>query len=483
MAVFSNEEKTFVINDDGTVNEVSGRLRGREQKSVDGTKAAFIVSDTTWSAGTLYYASGKGAPVKVAEDVLDFVLSDSGEGMAFYVNYDPSAYVADLMVYDVKDAQAHAIDHNAYYRDSGDYYYNFYHYIGSYAVISPDGKSVMYKADYENGEHTLKINVNGKSDTVGRNADGIAVADGAKFMYFTKTTDTGTALYASKGTDAQEVRLDRVSTGVSYNRYHFNADYSQIVFVNADGRTCISVRGGDKSNLANSVVVLFLVPDNARFRAYEGGYDAHNVYVYGFGDFKNSVFLSGNGELNAIDGKLEKQVIAGDVSIGNSTVSKDGKWVYYVNYSGILKKASASDSTLPAQTVASGVSDFVLAPDGDTVYYITLDGELYQKKSGAEGRGTKIDGNAYVGYDYDAILISGDGKVYFLSDVWAGKGTLYGVSGTKKNRVRDDVYGVYAGARDFYYFVDGETYYDVYVINDGKTPKIAARDVTEIRLG
>ncbi|MDR0223099.1 MAG: hypothetical protein LBI38_06165 [Oscillospiraceae bacterium] len=474
ISAFYSYGKVYVVNNDGSVNELDGVLQGQFKKSLDNTKAAFVVSDDGYSAGTLYYASGKGKPEKIADDVVNFVLADSGDGVAFYNNFDPNARLADLSLYDARNGETHKLDNNAYFTDSYDYYYVA---AGFFAVISPDGKTVAYKADYSDGGYKTKININGKAEDLGVNIQPVAVADGAKYIYHIKTRENGEALYVSKGPAAEEIRLDRVS---AYNDFHLNADYSQIVFTNYDGKSYVSANGGEKSLIAQYSVDKFLVSADIGYvrKKPEDYYNSMSISVYGLGDFRNRAFSSG-GEINYIDGAFERTSVAKSVYGGaEPTITKDGKWVYYVSYGYELKKVSVTDPET-AVTVAKEVYGFAVAKDGNTVYYVNYDGDLYSKKSGDDGKGTRISGDVS-GY---SLCVSGSGTVFFLADFWGSSGTLYTVSGTERKRVRDDVAdGVVAGVSAVFYFVYEDRAYDVYRSGGGADfKKVAAADSPLVR--
>jgi len=448
LAIFSNDEKTFIIAPNGKVNTVAGEMSDYEQ-SMDGNKAAFII-DYDDEGGDLYYVSGSGKPVKVKSGVFDVYISDSGGGIAYTTDIDGS--LATLNLYNAKTKKSAVIDKNMRR--------------GIAPVLSPDGKSVFYKRDDDEEYDGLTcISINGaKSEKFASETTPIAVSNGGKYIYYTKKKDSGESLCLKKGLKGGEIKLGNTN---GYN-FYLNKDYTEIVFGN-EGKGYISVKGGEKISIGDEVYGA-IVP-NYLLPKYNG-----SAAVYGFPTFKDRALSTGSGGAVVLKGgKYEKNSIIKSGS--GAVVTDDGKWIYYLD-DGSLKRASVTKPDSDRITVVKSKNlknGFAVTKDGKQVYYVNPDDELYLKSATDEGDGKKVDADVYSQY----LQIAGSGRVFYFKDYSGGTGELFSASGSKKSGIiKSDVSMFLAGSSSVFYLIETDDYvYDVYWSNGGTKFKKVAADI------
>ncbi|MCL2036093.1 MAG: hypothetical protein FWG83_01745 [Oscillospiraceae bacterium] len=472
LAIAPGDDSTIIIYNNGKTAEVKLPYQA-DQTSMDGTKGAFLADyDYSEGIGTLFYVSGSGNPVRVHDEVHDFILADSGKGLIYWTDYDSSLGVANLNLFDGTNSSV--ITSDAYFNDYAS---------NSYTTISPDGKTVFYLEDvdgyynrYGGGDFESRafISTGGKrGESFKSNVIPVAISNGGSYIYYIEVRDTENRLVVQKGTGASDAQ--RLCTSGGEGGYFLNSDYSQIVYntTNSSGSSIarISVKGGEPSQVANSAINTFIVPDGAQEAS---SYSAISGTIYGFKDFKNKVFLTGgwgSGELYLLDSKLERKRFSQSAS--EIKMSSDGKQLFYVNDRNALCVANASNPEADVVTLARNVKNYAIGKGGH-IYYVNAYDELFRKKTtDSEGEGTRVAEDVHS----RSLSASGKGTVFFMTDYSSssGDGTLNFATGATRNRVADGVSMVYATNSNAYYFVETEDgFMDIYRSpGNGKFTRIA----------
>ncbi|MCL1903060.1 MAG: hypothetical protein FWF94_01415 [Oscillospiraceae bacterium] len=442
--VLHGNNQTFVICNNGDSTMLDEHLF-EYRVSLTGDKGAFI---TNWNydknAGNLYYVGDKGRPKRVGENVNGFTMSDSGNGIAYYTDFNIETDTAVLNLYN--GTSSSVIDTEAYY--------NFGAGINTLA-ISPDGKTICYIKDVQGG-NVACISTNGGKGVELKNGSEImpiAIANEAKYLYYINTV-TDQSFYVQKGINGEPQRL---GSG-SINSAFFNKSYSQIVFneLSDTWTSFISRDGGERKLFVNGQTVDFIIPQKGQ--AVENDF----YKVFGFSDFKNKVFSS-DGGLFVVNGKYSSERIS--QSMVKATLSKNGRRVFFMSGDRLLS-ASVSNPDGKKIVFAESAKDFVLT-SGGSIYYVNDSGVLYRQSSrNAYNNPEGIWVTEFV--SAESLSISGKGVVYFLNR----DGYLVSVTGKSRHRIRGNVERIRVYNNNALYFIDeGDGYYDVYRSGGGNSFK------------
>jgi len=455
MSVFKSEDKTFIIATGGKVKTLNVIIDGIADISLDMNKAAFLADVDSENGGDLYYAAGSKKPVKAASGVYGYRLSDSGGGIAYITEYDRSAKTAVLNLYDTKSKKSSVIDKNLYF-DGG----------RGRIILSPDGKTVFYQRyDAAAEEFTAYISVKGaKAEKFGERVYPVGVANGAKYIYYVENRDDNSAFYIKKGVKADKSKLGEAD----YNCCFFNRDYSQVIISTYDA-AYVSVKGGEKIKITGGVSDI-LTADNILYRYNNDG----NSYVYDLSGFKNAVYISGTDVYMMKGGKFEKTSVVKGVF--NTRLTRDGKWLFYVDGSGNLKRASVKNTDADKLTVTKNFgNEYAITKDGNSVYYINKEKELFLKKATADGDGKKVDDDVN-----GKLVIADSGKAFYLKEFSnSSGGLLYSASGAKKKKIKEGVGELWSSGTSVFFSINmGDKYYDVYRSGGGNSFKKIVTDMT-----
>ena len=425
--LFSNKGELIVSGNNNEKFTINGNSSS-SQVSLDGSKAVVMTDYNSSSGGVLWFVTPSGA-TKIADDVFAFKLSDSGNGVVYFTEYDDKISEAVLYLYDTSGKKATLVTDNAYF--------NGYATMPGVA-ISPNGKSVGYIMDYDerNYEFTGYIRIDGKSqEKVGDEMFAEAISDGGKYLYYRKVdVKTGEAsLHVRSGRN--EFRLVPDASNV---QIMLNKDYSEILLsvYNGDRRTFISRKGGERERISGAAILSLVMPRGSPVRTCNT--DFSNIIVYGKSSLSDFVAITGEG-LAYYNKNLEANKIAASSNYANmSEISSDGKTLYFINNSNRL---SSIDPTVPGaerKEIEKDVLAFVASGDGKSVYYISEENELYHVRG--NGTQTLIAEDVYSG----CLAISySSNRVFFLLDYRDNRGgeMFFSNNGGKRAKVSgaDDV--------------------------------------------
>jgi hypothetical protein len=346
-----------------------GRLI-RQQRSLCGRKAIALVREGDAEELVLYYISNN---IRVLSDeVASAWLAPSGNQIA-YTKYERPDWenperATTLFVSNGKNERKVTDDF----------------LIGSNVVMSPDGKTLGYVVhsgrydrdtrSWENERLTGVIWRNGKETELGRDITPVAVANGAKFIYFNRaTTDSNdwpiTVLNVQRGFN--ENRRERLGDGISAT--WFNRDLSQIIFTastNSGSRSFISVNGRERQQLTGSV---------SSFAAPYGIASFGNIL--GFNNFKNTFYVSTEAALLRIKGNWETERIHSSVD-GAVFLADNGKTLTYMrnantrNDASIFRVNGMKNGAEPDRIVDRDGDMFASTKNGKAIFYRNDDGDV-----------------------------------------------------------------------------------------------------------
>ncbi|MDR3310025.1 MAG: zinc ribbon domain-containing protein [Oscillospiraceae bacterium] len=408
-----------VQSDDDEVTYLSGKteikLDGElytYDYSLDGKVTAALVKeeDSGYSdPGTLYFISG-GKSTQISDDVYSFSLADSGSAVAFITDRENSEGTLNYSTGGKGKAETIASEGVLSY------------------VISTDGKTVGYTADYEDGDFTGYIWNGKKSEKLDKNASPNLISDGGKYIYYTKNSK----LYVKSGKgDALSLKEGSIT--------EYNSDGTEVIY-SVSGTSYISVNGKEGKKLRTDTSVL--IPD---------GYS-------GVKSFKGVAVTYNDGDtLGYLNKKLDTPEKI-DSSIKSPFLCKDGKTVLYIKKESVYRVNASKSGAKPVELCDDDVYYFAPSLDGKSFYYSTTDKDLkYQTGSkSAKGSIAELDSSS----DFAVFYKTGD--CFYIEDdeLYVSKN---GGKGTKVSKVSDDVYYVYADS--FWVYIDGDS---AYISSDGK---------------
>lgn len=409
-------EKSAVIVDTNVLDtKIDGEV-STSQTNFDGTKAIALSSNKT-----LYYVTTSEV-LKIAEDVRHCIFSALGDGVA----YIDAGY--NLQLYTYSDKQSLLVAKNI---------------TKFYIAISPDAKAVTY-VDPRN---ELFVYKGGQSTLVGKDLKSVAVSNSGKYVY-SYSRDNNSLYVSSIGKEKSKIAGD-----ISGDTYLLNRDHSEIIFY-SDDSSYISINGKEKQKLSSDYI-LPLVPQKTSIL----GENLSDVYTrsYPQSSLLDNIFVEDNYALITFNNKFESnKVMSVYDATENSQLDKKGDTIFFIAASILYKKPI--DSSEESILIANDVDRFVISSDGNYVYYINDDDELWCKKGNSDSRKISDDVDNFIITDKDVLL--------FLTDYKNNSGMLYSCSnGKEKNKISDDAYYIQATTTAAYYFSNHSSpamTYDIY---------------------
>ena len=328
------------------------------------------------------------------------------------------------------------------------------------AVLSPDGETVAYVADYEaSDDFKGYYSVKGKKPVeIGKEKRVFAVADKAAYLYYTDDD----RIYAQKKKEAGE----KLASDVYGTSVLLNADCTEMLFL-YEGKTYLTVKAGEKKKISadelNAVIVRSdMLVKNDMSRSDKGtvlvsytGADTFKEKLLYCTTGRDIVYLKDDLETERLASDTKQYAVADDkaslVYIDGADIVKvtdftnggvktdlkedaeaselyaagDLKYVYYVNKDEELFCIKGKK----AKKIADDVSSVVLSADGSYCYYVVDDEKLCYSKNGKKGKEL---------LEKDEVMITCK-SIYGVSTVSvteAGTVTEYRMDGKKMEQVR-----------------------------------------------
>jgi hypothetical protein len=334
--------------------------------SNDSLSAAILVNpDGTETGGynlfSLYYY--KDELIHIADGICDCKLSDGGESVAYYVSTDSI---------DVEYADAYL---DKYVWNGGKSTFVINNNIKGRIEFTPDGKSFLY-ADGDNEDYSYDWYYYNDGDPVLAASDINlkAVSNDAKFIYGYSEDE----FFVQTGCEGERQKLaDEYET--EFYGIFFNDDNTQIMY-NAGSDFYISINGEKPQAISESL---------KDWVWYDYG---NTSYSHPVGDdFRGRYYLSSDDSIYKINEKYKAEFIADFVYDPHMTADGE-KIVYYTKDRDLslaivtvdLKNPSKPKKTVFEDTFASDVSSFAVSNDGNTIYFVNKEEELFVIKGGVK---------------------------------------------------------------------------------------------------
>lgn len=427
----NEEDGTVVIIRDNKVikTDVEADYVTEGAQSLDGTITAFLTD-----AGTLHVLKGSKV-INVAEEVVNFKLSVTGNGIAYIVE-DGDEYVLNL--YNVGSKKNTVIATNVY---------------ESIYDLSPDGKSVCYyEYDEDDDSSTLMYATASKNTKITSSEVELkGLSNGGKYIYAIGTNDDGDEILYSFNTKGEREKLDNISSSSVY----FNEDHTQVLFYN-EGKSYVSTKGKEAVKVSSSQIRLLVAPNAQAFTGPESRtYPVKSLFdhVYTGSD------SNGNHSAWYIRKNTEKSCKLVS-NISNVKLDQSAEYLYYIYDSElrVIKISHGDSASEKYKVLAEDVNSYVVTSDRSKVYYLSA-GALYSC-NGKTGSGKKTVASD----DVSDFTINGKDVVFYSID-----GDVYATSnGRKGKKVASDIQSLISAPNGMVYAVSEDV---VYVSNGSKSLK------------
>ena len=394
----------------------------------DGSVGVFVNND-----GELCVITAKGIDV-VADDVGQYQLSANGAAL-LYITED-----YDVCWYDVKKKSSTTLETG----EDG----------AQLGQPAPDGSAAVFTL-YDGGDYEgFTCGSNKKPVSMGEGLVPFAISNKGSYVYYLKVksgSSSGT-LYVSKGSKGEGEKL---ASDYYMNSVLFNKDATQMMF-NNDGKTYLTVKGGEKNKVFSSSVYSMFAPD------YTVGSSAGGVVPVS--DLRGQTYYTSGG-VYFLDSKGESKKITSDFD--GFALSESGSNLIYLKKGDLVKVTNLAKGTEEDLTDEGDILSFQAAGDLSVVYYLNRDGELYYQK----GSGKPVE----VGDDVDSFLMVPNSKTCAgISD-----GQLFVTTGGKSTGTPHDLddvtnFGVQRGVLLVCQDAGGGSV-DIYTMS-GADPKLLVED-------
>ncbi|MDR1687878.1 MAG: zinc ribbon domain-containing protein [Clostridiales bacterium] len=406
---------------------IDGKL-GRCVLNPDTSKAAFLMYeeiDGSSSGASLYLVDEK--VQFIDNDVYWYQISAPGNSVAYLKERDSSERTAQLWLYsDGKKTLIAQEIHEAFV-----------------FFLSPDGSTICYTT-YDGKDYTGYI-WDGELHALEKNCIPFAVADGAKYVYY---RDSGNILYVQKGKNNE----DRVKLADdTVFDFAANKDLSQLIlnagdayYISSSGEALEPLDGFGwehitSNGIAKKTYKIFSGYSDGSIRQPDLTYISAPNIAYSF-------YKSAEGTLIHIDSENETNFISQDARF--TYLSDSGNILTYMRRDrGIYKLDFTSKNAKPERIVPGDFRFFVALNDGQSVFYVNEDNEMYYKKGNKERVlvAENIQYEQFWEMGWKANIFAGK-TIYYMND-----GELYfssGEEGKPVSGIEGEIESVNAGFTD-----------------------------------
>lgn len=384
---------------------------------------------------TLYYIDSSLEPKRVAEDVLSYAISYTGEYIA-YVEEGESEVSGTLYLYCIEKDKSKKIDEEVY---------------PDYLCLSPTGKAVAYIRDFENEDDFclylggIKIKNREVSDD---NCVPIALTDNGKTLYY---VNDNYRLYMYDGKESE-----KLASGVSLN-FFFNKDLSELIF-SEDGNTYYYTRKMDEPiKICGNETVNMVAGDITCFSVLNGCSN-----ILGLDTLKGSVLYTDKGIYWLNREGTDTAKISNSAISGLYQISEDGKSAICLMNDGLYEIEKLDDNMEAKLLYDEKEIEYVVANANLSRIYLVIDGELHylKGKNKTEELTDDIEASTLAAYH------EGAKQIFFITD-----GTLY-QAGTKEKSVKEvageNIVNVYTFADGIVYWAEEEGKVYAYYIDEAE---------------
>ncbi len=194
--------------------------------ALDRSYAFLILNLNEEDGGELHFISPEGTK-HIADGVYAILSSDSGGSAAYITDFSEDSETCRLMYYNGKTGEAECIEDRLW--SSNSIWYN-------HAALSPDGRTLVYCRYVDGAPEGILWN-RGKYTSLG-NALPIAVADGGKYIYYSRSDTEDYTRHSYLNYYVLSKKGEQlISTYPVNGNFYFNRDFSETLFFGHDENT------------------------------------------------------------------------------------------------------------------------------------------------------------------------------------------------------------------------------------------------------
>lgn len=326
------DDKTFIFIDgvltDFTIDQSISAIK----TNFEGNVCAMLTSD-----GILYYVTEKEV-VQIADNVLNFELSNYGDAVAF-VQHNGEPSDCTIQLYRLSQGEAVQIDSGADHQSIQ-------------LCLSPNGETLVYTRDA--GERQgLYLYINDQLQYKASDINCPVVTDPGE-IYAVDRSDNTLCFFDVNGGKTN------IAADV-YPIFRLNHDNTEIIFA-AGKKWYISIQGKERVQIGNSAYFIPAGSHIASTAIYNSG--SSHIVNYGVQTLLDHYYLTDGALVYLNKNSTVKEIVKNAENI--QLCGEDGK-LFYVRASKLYE--AATDPSIEAKLVASNVAEYYLTQTG-SVYYI-----------------------------------------------------------------------------------------------------------------
>lgn len=412
------------VNEQSLDHVIQAEKCQRLSTSIDGNVAAFLTENKE-----LYLVHERRLE-KLADNVLHFELSASGQGLAFAQKFTKRT---SLTLYDLDEETQREITASLTRLDFS---------------LSPDGKSLAYYTQPEDQEVLMCYQEEESKEISAENVDLVGLSDDAENIYAVRTNKSGGSVLYSYNQRGKATKLGSV-TSISFK---FNHDHEEIMFYN-DGKTLISTNG--RKAVTASSYPLYLVTSPNSQSASDG-----NAITLPITSFFDHVYTCSDGESTSAwlireDPEDSEKLVS---RVSGCALDASAQYLYFIQDQTKLCAMDISDGLSKIYTLAENADNYAVTSERSKVYYID-NGDLYCTNGKIGGDSCLIATNIS---SFNLVMSASD-TLYYLSDHKAYSCT----DGITIDCVLDNIRNIYNSSNNVVYII-GEN--EIYTAHTTEQP-------------
>ena len=430
--VLSFRENLYVTVNDTLLDTVIPSAKCQKlSTSLDGRIAVFLTDNKE-----LYIVEEQEIK-KIADDVLHFEISPSGQGVAFAQKYaDQNA----LTLFNLKEETRREITTLLSSLDFS---------------LSPDGQTLAYYTEKDKNVVLMCYQKGHSSEICTDESDLVGLSNDGKYIFAVCPASDGSSCLYSFNSKGHASELGPV-TSISFK---FNQDHRQIMFYN-NGKTLISVNG-EPSVMASSYPLYLVTAGNSQSTS-----DGNSITLPVTTLF-NHIYTCSDGEATSAwlirrDADKSEKIAT---RVSGCSLDASAKYLYFIQDHSKLCMMNVENGISKIHILAENADNYAVTGNRKRVYYVN-EGSIFCT-SGRKSTDSKLIFPDFTGYN---LVVGPSNTLYFQNDtdVYAYK------NGKHANHIIENASSLYNSSNNIVYIISEN---GVYIANSKKQPiKILGTD-------
>lgn len=348
----------------------------------------------------LYYITKDLEPVKVAESVLDYMVSFNGSYIAYFQSFDNNS-LYDLYLYEVSSGKSTKIDEDV---------------SSAYFCLSPNGKIIAYQ-NYGTlyvGGLDMEVSEVARDDIRPSGVVPVAVSDDGAYLYYIFNGDL--YYYNVNEKNSVQVAPNIDPLNLYANFFCFNRDLSEMIYV-VDFETYYYTPELDAP---------VKIADDRLYRVLSNSSAAETYHCSAYAEIAGVDTLKGHvleGYLSRLYWLNEDAANAVEIAAdyNDHMLSADGKSLLYLEDGILYRLDSFGEEMSPTVVCEKDNIQYFTANSDLSKIYISTARDLYYVKNREETEQLSdhlayVEYEEYGYYEYYPVYDNASEKIYFLED-------------------------------------------------------------------